>query len=184
MPDKHLGMNTAHDLGLCGDEIAVIDPHKDNYGIDPAGITKAKIALWSGFCIVHVSFRVEDVVNVRRLYPDAKIIVHPETPSEVVRLSDAHGSTAQIIKYVEAAKEGSTIVIGTELNLIDRLAEQYKGKLLIKALRPSVCANMAKTNENNLLEILENWPQSNLIQVQSDIVADARISLERMLSIK
>ena len=101
----------------------------------------------------------------------------------MVRLCDAHGSTAQIIDYVNAAQEGETIVIGTELNLVQRLAEKHRGRLNIKALKPSVCANMAKTNERNLLELLQSWPAAAEIRVDAEVAAEARLSLERMLAL-
>ena len=115
--------------------------------------------------------------------PYARIIVHPETPKEVVRLCDAHGSTAQIIEYVDKASPRSTIIIGTELNLVQRLAEQNRGRLTIKTLNPSVCANMAKTSLKNLLSVLDEWPKSNEVHVPPEIAKDARKALEKMISI-
>jgi quinolinate synthase len=101
----------------------------------------------------------------------------------VVRACDAHGSTKQIIDYVDQAPDGSTIIVGTELNLVERLAERHAGRLVVKALRPSVCANMSKISANSLLRTLEAWPVSNQIHVDPAVAADARLSLERMLSI-
>lgn len=183
LPDEHLGWNSATDLGVRDEEIAVYDPALEGGGLSAAGISGSKVIVWKGFCIVHQSFKVEQVEAVRRLRPDARIIVHPESPKEVVRLCDAHGSTAQIIKYVEAAEDGACIVIGTELNLVQRLAEEHLGRVEVKALNPSVCANMAKTNLENLLEVLKSWPDERLISVDSAVKADACIALERMLSL-
>ena len=109
--------------------------------------------------------------------------MHPETPSEALRLADAHGSTAQIIRYVEDAPDGSTILVGTEFNLVERLAAEQAGRVTVKALSPSVCANMSKTNELNLLALLRDWPDSCRIDVDSRIAVAARKALERMLQL-
>lgn len=183
LPDEHLGVNSAHDLGISDDEIALYDPEKENGGLSEEEVKAAKVIVWKGFCIVHQAFTVAHVEKVRELLPEAKIIVHPESPKEVVRVCDAHGSTAQIIDYVKNSPDGSTIIIGTELNLIQRLADQEKGRVIVKALVPSICANMAKTNEANLLHTLQAWPEHQVVKVATDIAADARASLETMLSL-
>lgn len=183
LPDEHLGENTAHDLGLTDEQVALYDPRLPDGGLTRAGLKSAQVVVWKGFCIVHVAFTVEQIRQVRAQLPDARIIVHPETPKEVVRLADAHGSTAQIIKYVEAAPAGSTIVIGTEINLVERLAEQHRGRVHVKALRPAVCANMAKTNEHNLLDVLQRWPSEKEVHVPETVAADARMALRRMLEL-
>jgi quinolinate synthase len=183
LPDEHLGANTAYDLGIPDEEVAVYDPRQPQGGLSDEAIAQARVIVWKGFCLVHKAFSIEQVSEVREKLPEAQIIVHPESPKEVVRLCDAHGSTAEIIDYVNAAADGETIVIGTELNLIQRLAELHQGRLNIKALKPSVCANMAKTNEHNLLELLQTWPSSTEIRVDADVASEARLSLERMLAI-
>jgi len=181
LPDEHLGANTAHDLGISDSLVETYDPRQDGGGLSREQVDGVKVIGWKGFCIVHQAFTLDRISEVRRLLPDAKIIVHPESPKEVVRVSDAHGSTAQIIRYVEGAEDGATIVIGTELNLVQRLAEEQRGRVTVKALAPSVCANMAKTNEANLLEVLEHWPTEREIHVPEDIARDARMALQRML---
>ena len=183
LPDEHLGANTASDLGIPDSEVGIWNPREDGGGLSRETIAKAKVIVWKGFCIVHLGFTADHVNEVRRHLPDAKIIVHPECPKEVVRISDAHGSTAQIIRYVESAEEGSTIVIGTELNLVQRLAQEQKRRVTVKALSPNVCANMAKTNEQNLLELLEQWPTEREVHVDEDMASEARIALERMLEL-
>jgi len=179
VPDEHLGTNTAHDLAFPDKQVAVYAPSAGIQGLSPA----VKFVVWKGFCLVHTAFTVKQVQEVRKCLPDAKIIVHPECTKDVVHLVDAHGSTSRIIKYVESASEGSTVVIGTELNLIDRLANEHKGRVTVKALSPSVCANMAKTNEGNLLELLREWPEDREIHVPEDVAQDARVALERMLAV-
>ena len=183
LPDEHLGYNSANDLGISDEEIAVYDPRKENGGLSDDEIKAAKVIVWKGFCIVHQAFTIAHVEKVRELLPEAKIIVHPESPKEVVRICDAHGSTAQIIDYVNNAPDGTTIIVGTELNLVQRLADQQKGRVFVKALVPSICANMAKTNEANLLHTLQNWPKHQKVTVATDITEDARHSLETMLSL-
>ena len=183
LPDEHLGVNTARDLGIADDLVLVYDPKQPQGGLDDERIAAARVVVWKGFCIVHVAFTVEQVVRVREALPDAKIIVHPEAPREVVSQVDAHGSTSQIIKYVEQAGEGTTIVIGTEVNLVERLAEKHRGRVSVKALSPSVCANMSKTNEENLLALLRDWPDDDRITVPEAVATDARKSLTTMLQL-
>ncbi|MCK5850330.1 MAG: quinolinate synthase NadA [Kiritimatiellae bacterium] len=183
LPDEHLGRNTAHDLGVPDKEVSIYDPLLAHGGLTSEEIGGSKVIVWKGFCIVHVAFTVDMVKMVREKLPEAKIIVHPETPKEVVDIVDAHGSTSQIIKYVEDAPDGSTVVIGTEINLVERLADQFRGRVTIKALSPSVCANMSKINESNLLVLLKNWPDENRIGVPKTIADDARASLNTMLAL-
>ncbi len=183
LPDEHLGANTAHDLGIPDEQIAVFDPALPVGGVAPDALARVRVLVWKGYCIVHKAFTLDQIETVRRLLPAARIIVHPEAPKEVVRAADAHGSTAQIIDYVAAAETGATIVIGTELNLVQRLAERHRGRVMVKALRPSVCANMAKTTERNLLALLQTWPDGNRVRVDAAVAADARVCLETMLAL-
>jgi quinolinate synthase len=183
LPDEHLGANTAFDMGIPDGEVKVYDPRQEDGGLRAEDIRAARVVVWKGFCIVHVGFGVHQIQEIRRRSPTAKIIVHPETPREVVRLADAHGSTAQIIRYVETAPAGSEIVVGTELNMVSRLAEEQRGRVTVRALLPSVCANMAKTNERNLLAVLRNWPIENEIHVPAEVAEPARRCLQTMLTL-
>lgn len=183
LPDEHLGTNTAFQMGLEHDEVAVFDPAAENGGLSPAAIRRARVIVWKGFCHVHTLFSVDNIRQVRRELPDAKIIVHPETPREVVRLADASGSTSQIIKCVHDAADGSTIVIGTEAHLVQRLADEGQGRVTIKALWYSMCPNMHKITEANLLQLLETWPESARIKVPEPVAASARLALDRMLAL-
>jgi quinolinate synthase len=183
-PDEHLGRNTARDLGVADSEVCLYDPQGGRGGgLTVDQVRRCRLIVWKGFCLVHTAFSVDQIRLVRAKIPDARIIVHPETPAEVCALADAHGSTSQIIRYVEAAPRGSTLVIGTELNLIERLAEEYRDRLTIKALAPSLCANMAKTTEQNLLDVMESWPSSSGIRVPEPVAVDARKPLQTMLGI-
>ena len=182
IPDEHLGTNTAHDIGLPDDAVAVFDPGKSLGGLSVIQIRNTKVLVWKGYCHVHM-FSPADVAKTRTEHPRAKIIVHPETPKNVLRLTDAHGSTSQIVKYVENAPDGSTIVIGTELNLVKRLAELYRQRLTIYPLRPSACRDMALTTEEKLLALMENFSPENEIRVGPELKANAALALKRMLEI-
>jgi len=183
LPDEHLGANTARDLGIADDKVLLYERHRESGGLEPDRIKQGRVIVWKGFCLVHTAFTVEHVRRVREALPAARIIVHPEVPKEVVAVADAHGSTSQIIKYVEDAPDGSMIVIGTELNLVQRLAEQHRGRVNVKVLAPSVCANMSKTNEQNLLDLLENWHDERIVRVPEAVAKDAGMALERMLEL-
>jgi len=183
LPDEHLGTNTLHDMGFPDEAVAVYDPRHPEGGLSGNALRNCRMVAWKGFCRVHTLFTPEQVREVRRLHPTALIIVHPESPKAVVRLADAHGSTAQIIDYVRAAPEGSIIVIGTERHLVERLAEEYRGRKTILTLWPSGCANMARTNPAKLLDLLSTWPGRNRIEVAPALVPDARLALDRMMSL-
>ena len=183
LPDEHLGVNTGHDLDIPDDRILIYDPDREGGGLDGEDVGNARIVVWKGFCIVHVAFTVDQVARVRDVLPAARIIVHPEAPKEVVRRVDAHGSTSQIIKYVENAEQDSAVVVGTEVNLVERLAEKHRGRVTVKALSPSVCANMSRINEENLLALLETWPEQNRIAVPEAVAENARKSLTTMLEL-
>ncbi len=183
LPDRHLGENTAHDHGLPDSEVAVYDYRQPNGGLTPETLRACRMLVWGGFCPIHVVFSTDLIREIRARDPQAKIIVHPEAPKEIVRLCDAHGSTAQIIKYVQSAPDGAHIVVGTEAHLVRRLAAQRRGRVTVDLLKTSVCPNMAKTNEQNLLKVLREWPDRNVVRVPASVAADARLCLERMLSL-
>ncbi|MBN1557391.1 MAG: quinolinate synthase NadA [Lentisphaerae bacterium] len=182
LPDEHLGRNTAAALGVPEDETAVYDPGRADGGVEPAALARARVVVWKGFCHVHTAFTEARIRAVRRERPNARIIVHPETPRAAARLADARGSTSQIIRYVEEAPDGSEIVIGTERNLVERLAAEQRGRVTIVPLTPSLCSDMARTSESSLLEVLRDWPESREVHVPEAIARDARLSLERMLA--
>jgi quinolinate synthase len=119
---------------------------------------------------------------MRKGFPEAKIVVHPECTQEVVALADAVGSTSYIVKYVENAPPNTTIIIGTEINLINRLSLENPDKTVLD-LHYSLCPNMFKISPQNLLFTLENIGQFNVISVPEDIKADARMALDRMLAL-
>lgn len=181
-PDEHLGRNSGNQLGLPSEDMIVWDPEKPLGGNSHEDIKKARAILWKGYCLVHTRFTVEHIQDIRETYPAAKIVVHPECTQEVVALADAVGSTSYIVKYVENAPPDTTIIIGTEINLINRLAQEYPDKTVLE-LHHSLCPNMFKINLNNLLYTLENIGEYNVITVPEDIKADAGLALDRMLAL-
>jgi quinolinate synthase len=182
LPDRHLGTNTARDLGVPDDRVAVYNPRLPDGGLAAADFRRARVVVWDGFCPIHTVFTLDQVREIREREPQATIIVHPETPIEVTQLCDAHGSTAQIIKWVEAAAPGTVVYVGTEAHLVRRLAEQHRARGVdVRVLRHSVCPNMARTNARNLLAVLRDWPERNVVRVPAPFVPEARLALERML---
>ncbi len=181
-PDRHLGHNVGHDLGLAPEEMVVWSPDKPFGGNDPDALSRARLILWDGYCLVHTRFTCEQIEKRRAEFPEARIIVHPECPREVVAMADASGSTSRIVKYVSEAPAGSTIVIGTEINLISRLASEYPDKKVLD-LHRSLCPNMFKINLAKLLETLENIGEMNVVRVAEETKASARLALDRMLAL-
>ena len=181
-PDEHLGRNTGNRLGIPEDKMIVWDPEKPLGGNTEQDIKKAKVFLWKGYCLVHTRFTIDDMETIRKNFPDAKIVVHPECTQEVVKASDAVGSTSFIVTYVADAPAGSTIIIGTEINLIKRLAMEYPDKQILP-LKESLCPNMYKINLKNLLACLENIGKTNIVTIDEPIKKDAVIALENMLNL-
>ncbi|MBW2219245.1 MAG: quinolinate synthase NadA [Deltaproteobacteria bacterium] len=181
-PDEHLGRNTGNLLGIPKKDMILWDPERPTGGNSVEDIIKAKVILWKGHCLVHTRFNTDQIKQMRADFPDAKIVVHPECTEEVVAMSDAIGSTSYIVKYVAQAQPGSTIIIGTEINLIKRLSKEYPDKKVMPLLN-SLCPNMYKINLKNLLAVLENIGKTNIVEVPEDIKNDAAIALNRMLSL-
>lgn len=185
-PDEHLGRNTANKLGIPRDKVIVWDFRKRKLGGNNLdSIRKAKVIIWKGYCHVHTTFTQEHIEQVRKNYPEAQIVVHPECAEEVVNLANANGSTAFIVKYVADAKPGSTIAIGTEINLIDRLVHEYPDKKIIELSGNTcaMCVNMYRTTLNDLAWCLENLDDIRPIEVRPEIKDDAKKALARMLEV-
>jgi quinolinate synthase len=178
-PDEHLGRNTANKKK---NKVIVWNPEQEMGGNTSKQIKDADVILWKGYCHVHTFFKPEHVLAIREKYPEAIIIVHPECVEEVVDMADADGSTGFIVKFVQEAKPGSTIVIGTEINLISRLAMEHPDKKIFELAR-SLCPNMYKINLRNLLWTLDNIGKINIVTVPEQIKAEAKVALERMLEI-
>ncbi len=184
-PDEHLGYNTGIKYGIKPEEMIIWDFSRDNGGLTADQIKKARVILWKGHCHVHTNFKPEHITQIRETYPDAKIVVHPECTHDVVSRSDANGSTSFIVKYVEEQAAGSTIAIGTEINLVNRLKHEHPDKtiLVLSGETCPVCANMYRTTLNDLAYCLENYKDIKPIVVPDDIRANARLALERMLKV-
>lgn len=181
-PDQHLGRNTGNKMGIPSDEIVVWDPEKPLGGHDVGSIRKARVILWDGYCLVHTRFKTTHISKMKARYPQAKIVVHPECTEDVVAMSDAVGSTSFIVNYVKEAPMGGTIAIGTEVNLVQRLALEHPEKTILP-LHESLCPNMYKIDLHNLLWTLENLGKVNIVTVQEKTKNEARIALQRMLSL-
>jgi len=188
IPDQHLARNTAIAMGYSEDECCVYDPHLPNGGLTKADIERATFILWKGHCYVHQLFRAEHVAAVRQAHPGIRVIVHPECPREVVELADASGSTSQIITAIEAAGPGGKWAVGTESNLVNRLAKRHGDKLSCELNQATAaCTQMCRIDRPHLLWALDAIAAGeivNQITVPQAIAAEARIALQRMIDIK
>lgn len=181
-PDQHLGRNTANKMGISAEKIILWDRSKPLGGNSADKIKKSKIILWNGHCHVHTFFNIRHIQKFKKKFPQGKVIVHPECSEDIVDVSSYSGSTSAIIKYVENAKPGSIIAIGTELNLVNRLKNNNPDKQIFP-LAISMCPNMYKINLHNLCWTLENLGKINMVCVEENIIKPARIALEQMLEI-
>jgi quinolinate synthase len=188
LPDQHLGRNTAVlKLGLDLDDCVVWNPLKPNGGLTAEELRDAKMILWKGHCSVHGRFRAEVVDELRAEIPDITILVHPECTHEVVLKADLVGSTEFIIKTIEAAEPGSSWAIGTELNLVKRLAEDHPDKH-IAFLDKTVCfcSTMNRIDLPHLVWALESLVEGtvvNQIEVDPETQQWAEVALQRMLDL-
>ena len=188
LPDQHLGRNTAVlGLGLSLDDCVVYDPHKPGGGLTDEELRGAKIVLWRGHCSVHGRFTPEVVDEARARIPGVNSLVHPECRHEVVRKADLVGSTEFIIRALDAAEPGSTWAIGTELNLVRRLAIAHPDKQ-VTFLDRSVCycSTMNRIDLPHLVWAMENLAAGNVVNrivVDSDTAHWARVALDRMLAL-
>ncbi len=182
-PDRHLGTNTANQLGIPVEHRIIWDPALPAGGNTVDQIHQARLILWNGYCHVHTWFNLNHVTAIRNSFPTAQIVVHPECPEPVVNAADATGSTSFIIKFVEQAKPGAMIAIGTELNLVQRLAKTHRDKRIVPLAR-SLCPNMYKINLLNLCWTLDHLGEVNIVAVPEGIKHYARLAIEQMLQIK
>ncbi|MDB1089930.1 quinolinate synthase NadA [Streptomyces sp. ACA25] len=190
LPDQHLGRNTAvRDLGLSLNDCVVYNPHRPNGGLTPEQLRDAKMILWRGHCSVHGRFSVDSVRDVRERVPGVNVLVHPECKNEVVAAADQVGSTEYIIKTLDAAPAGSKWAIGTELNLVRRLANRYAGEgkeVVFLDRTVCFCSTMNRIDLPHLVWALESLVDGkvvNRIQVDPETEKYAKLALERMLSL-
>ena len=188
LPDQHLGRNTAVlSLGLKLEDCVIWNPWKPSGGLSEAQIKMAKVILWRGHCSVHGRFTVENIENVRRVLPQVKVLVHPECQHEVVAQADVVGSTEMIIKTLSDSPSGSKWAIGTELNLVQRLARENPDKEVV-FLDKTVCycSTMNRIDLPHLvwaMEALVAGRVVNQIKVDEQVALQAKVALERMLAL-
>ncbi|HMS54551.1 MAG TPA: quinolinate synthase NadA [Fimbriimonadaceae bacterium] len=187
-PDQHLGRNTGVKLGFDPEqEMVVWDPFKPLGGNTEADLRRAKFILWKGHCSVHKRFTVEQIEKARQEFPGINVLVHPECTLEVVRASDFNGSTEYIINTVESAEPGTKWAIGTEINLVNRLAKEHPDKTIF-CLDPQICpcSTMYRIHPSFLLWTLENLLEGrvvNEIKVPEPTKSLSKVALDRMLSL-
>ena len=186
-PDQHLGRNTGKAMGIPLERMPVWDPRLPLGGHDDGVLRRARIVLWKGWCSVHRRFTPSQVLEARRDHPGVRVMVHPECPMEVVDLADEVGSTEQIITAVAQAPAGSRWAIGTEINLVRRLAAENPGKTVF-CLDPVICpcSTMYRIHPAYLAWALENLATGrvvNEVRVDAAVRQWSRIALERMLAV-
>ena len=188
LPDQHLGRNTGVKLDVPLDEMVVWNPFKPLGGLTESQIQNARIVLWQGHCSVHTRFSVAQIEDARAKFPDVQVVVHPECVREVVDAADMDGSTEFIIKVVSQAPAGSVFAIGTEINLVNRLANENPDKTVF-CLDPVVCpcSTMYRIHPAYLAWVTEGLVADtvvNQVKVDEETAHYARIALERMLSLQ
>ncbi len=187
-PDQHLGRNTAKKMGIPVDRMPMWNPRKPMGGNAPDDLLAARVVLWHGFCSVHRRFTVAQVEQARAEHPGVRVVVHPECPMEVVDIADEAGSTEYIRKAVEEATEPTTFAIGTEVNMVNRLAEEHPQHTIF-CLDPVICpcSTMYRIHPGYLAWVLEELVAGrapNVIRVSDEVAEHAKVALERMLAAK
>ena len=187
-PDQHLGRNTAKAMGVPLEQMPMWNPRRPLGGSAEAELGDARVILWHGFCSVHRRFTVDQIAAARAEHPGVRVIVHPECPMAVVDAADEAGSTDYIRKAIAAATEPTTFAIGTEINLVQRLAAQYPQHEIF-CLDPVVCpcSTMYRIHPGYLAWVLEELVAGrvvNRITVPGDVADPARVALDRMLAAK
>jgi quinolinate synthase len=187
-PDQHLGRNTALKLGYSQSDMVIWTPRKPLGGHSADEIRDAKFILWLGWCSVHARFSTAQIEWARAEYPSVRVLVHPECKREVVEAADEAGSTEYIVKRVVESPPGSTWAIGTEINLVSRLAKENPDKTIV-SLDPVICpcSTMYRIHPAYLAWVMESLVDGkvvNQISVDPDTAHWAKVALERMLQVK
>ncbi|MBF0206860.1 MAG: quinolinate synthase NadA [Oligoflexia bacterium] len=187
-PDQHLGRNTCYRMGIPLEQMPLYRPTLPSGGLSSEEIANAKVILWDGYCSVHQVFLIEQIVAIRATTPDIKIIVHPECSFDVVQAADLVGSTAYISQVIADAPPGSKFAVGTEINLVNRLAKRFPQKEIhsLSHPYPCLCSTMYRIQPKALLAALrsiENKKPINVISVNAEIREAALLALQRMLEI-
>ncbi len=186
-PDQHLGRNTGVAMGYGLDDMRIWDPRRDLGGLTERDCKESTLLLWRGHCSIHQRFRAEHIAAFRAEHPDGIVVVHPECPHETVQLADQVGSTDYIIRAVAAAPAGSTIAVGTEVHLTNRLDHEHPDKTVV-SLDPIVCpcSTMNRIDQPHLAWVLDELVAGrvvNPIRVDAGTAEWARVALQRMLDI-
>ncbi len=186
-PDQHLGRNTGAKFGIPLKKMVLWNPHLELGGNSEENLHEAKVILWKGHCSVHGRFKAWHVDKVREDVEGIKVIVHPECPIEVVEKSDLNGSTSFIIKTIESAESGTKWAVGTEINLVNRLAKRFPDKH-IQLLAPDLCmcATMYRIAPQNLAWAMENLLAGNVVNeivVEDETKYYALVALQRMIDL-
>ncbi len=187
-PDQHLGRNTGVKLGIPLTKMANYNQYRGELLGDDAALADPTLILWQGHCSVHQKFTPAQVERVRAEMPGVKVIVHPECSHDVVRLADIAGSTELISKTIAEAPAGSQWAVGTEINLVSRLARQYTDKTVVSLSGANVCpcSTMYRISPQHLCWVLENLVAGqvvNQVRVDNETRHWAKVALDRMLSV-
>jgi quinolinate synthase len=188
-PDQHLGRNTGYRMGIPLDEMVTWDFTQPMGGLTEEQIRKARIILWKGFCSVHQMFRPEQIDRFLEKHPDTRVIAHPECSFEVCEKAQYTGSTEYILRTIGEAKSGTRWLVGTELNMVNRLANEMRPRgVEVHFMSPTVCmcSTMFRTDPQHLAWILENLVDGHIINrivVPDEDARPAKLSLDRMLSV-
>jgi quinolinate synthase len=186
-PDEHLGRNTALKMGIPEDEIVVWNQRLDFGGItNDEALLQARVILWKGWCSTHQRFSPEQIAEARRRFPGVRVVVHPECSHETVEAADLYGSTEYIVKVIDEAPAGTVWAVGTEINLVKRLAKEHPDQTIF-CLDPIVCpcSTMYRIHPAYLAWVLEELVEGNVVNqvsVDDETAEWARVALERMLA--
>ena len=188
-PDQHLGRNTGYKMGIPLEDMVIWDYDMPMGGLTKDQIRNAKMILWKGFCSVHQMFKPDQIEKFRREEPNGKVISHPEASFEVCQMSDYVGSTEYIIKTIADSEPGSRWLVGTELNLVNRLHQTLAAedkKVQFMSSMVCMCSTMFRIDPQHLAWVLENLVEGNVvnqISVDTEVANQARTALQRMLAI-
>jgi quinolinate synthase len=189
LPDKNLAWNTADLLDIPADRRHMLDIRAKGDNIDLDAAHRAQLLMWPGCCAIHARFNTRQIQSRKAEVPGLRVVVHPECSPQVVAASDACGSTSFILRYVDNTPYGSSIAIGTEINLVERLAAKHIQRMRILPLLESECSHMDRTKPRQLLASLEAISArrknpsryADLVSVDPNIAPDAHLALQRML---
>jgi quinolinate synthase len=178
-PDEHLGRNVANSKGI---ESLIYDPRQPLGGLTEEEFRNSKVLLWKGYCHVHTHFTVEHVAQAREKWPGVYVMAHPECTEEVIAAADFAGSTSQMCRKVQEAPTGSVFAIGTEINMIHRLAWENPAKE-VHTLSRSLCPNMYRVNLYNLYDTVRDLENAEQVTLPDEVMRDAKLALDRMLAV-